>query len=94
MMNATNPINSTNSLNFINAFNAKNAFTQKSGQSQEVQTEKEDLGLGHINNSIFNNIDVDEIQQYATNLGEKQLSEDELKYGLVFGRSVLFDVQA
>lgn len=94
MMNVTNPINSAKSLNFINSFNAKNAFSAKEKVEETKVEEKEDLGLGHVNNSILNKIDVADVQKYATSLGEKILSEDELKYGLIFGRSVLMSVLA
>lgn len=94
MMNVTNPINSAKSINFINSFNAKNAFSAKETNNEQKMPEKEDLGLGHVNNSILNRIDIGDVQKYATALGEKNLSEDELKYGLIFGRSVLMSVQA
>lgn len=94
MMNVSNPINSTNSLNFINSFNAKNAFAPKTENAGALKEEKEDLAVSHVSNSILNRINVEEVQQYAQNLGENVLSEDELKYGLIFGRSVLVDVQA
>ena len=94
MMNVTNPINSTNSLNFINSFNAKNAFSQKAQISETQNKEKEDFELGHVSNSILNRLNINEVQKYATDLGCNTLSEDELKYGLVFGRSVLVNVQA
>jgi hypothetical protein len=94
MMNVSNQINSTNSLNFINSFNAKNAFAPKTENTNISKEEKEDLAVSHVSNSILNRINVEEVQQYAQNLGENVLSEDELKYGLIFGRSVLVDVQA
>lgn len=94
MMNVSNPINSTNSLNFINSFNAKNAFAPKTENTNIPKEEKEDLAVSHVSNSILNRINVEEVQQYAQNLGENVLSEDELKYGLIFGRSVLVDVHA
>ena len=94
MMNVTNPINSANSVNFINSFNAKNAFTVKN-QAETVQNnEKEEFELKHVSNAILNKIDVSEVQKYAADLGENQLSEEELKYGLVFGRSVLVNIKA
>lgn len=93
MLNVSNPINSTNSINFINSFNAKNAFTQKV-ENQNPQPQEESLQLNHVNNSILNKINVNEIQEYAKNLGSNNLSEEELKYGLIFGRSVLVNVQA
>ena len=94
MMNATNPINSTNSLNFINSFNAKNAFLPKKQQEEIQETDNESSIVNHVNNSILNNINVDEIQQYAEKLGSNKLTDNELKYGLMFGRSVLVNIQA
>ena len=94
MMNVTNPINSTNSLNFINSFNAKNAFHPKKQQEEIQETDNESSIVNHVNNSILNNINVDEIQQYAEKLGSNKLTENELKYGLMFGRSVLVNIQA
>ena len=93
MMNVTNPINSTNNLNYINNFNAKKAFLNNTNDNVK-NAEKEDMELKHINNSILNKIDVSEVQKYATGLGGNNLTEDELKYGLVFGRSVLVNIQA
>ena len=88
------PIQPTNSINFINSFNAKNAFSAKNYNEEVHSSEKENFELNHVSNAILNKIDVNEVQKYAANLGENQLSEEELKYGLVFGRSVLVNVKA
>ena len=75
------------------SFNAKNAFQPK--QNQEVEeAESESSIVSHVNNSILKNINVEEIQKYAQQLGTNTLSDNDLKYGLMFGRSVLVNVQA
>ena len=58
---------------------------------QEVPQQDRDAGTEVKENSILRNIDVEEIKQYANSVGETNLSDEDIKYGLRFGRSVLID---
>ena len=92
----------SNSLSKLNLTTAKRAFeVQKSEENTpevELQSvKKDDIQL--IDNKVVNErvqkassnaIDVQEIQKYASYMGEN-LSIDDINYGLMYGRSVIAD---
>lgn len=43
---------------------------------------------------ILDNVDIEDIKNCALKVGEQNLTEDDIKYGLVFGRSVIADYSA
>ena len=45
-------------------------------------------------NSILKSQDVDEIKKFAQMAGENDLTEDDIKYGLSYGRSVIVEYLA
>ena len=84
-------VEGNNSVNTISFFNATSAFNKASTVKQEVPQQDRDAGTEVKENSILRNIDVEEIKQYANSVGETNLSDEDIKYGLRFGRSVLID---
>lgn len=92
MIDATNSISNAS---YINSFNARNAFqTQVKPKQEEKPEEETGISMKTIDDSVLNRVDVDELQKYATKTTESLLSNDDIKYGLIFGRSVLIDCQA
>ena len=76
----------------IQAFNAMNAFKPKSVET--TQPEIQDISDGlDVNDSsnILKNQNLDEIKNIAQSMGEENISDDDIKYGLTYGRSVIAD---
>ncbi len=74
--------------------NATNAFKAASAKPQEPAIAEPQVSEGtNVNDArnLFKNIDVDEVKKYASMSGEKDLSEEDITYGLVYGRSVMAD---
>lgn len=88
----------TSQLTDINRIFSNHAFKnvsqkpaeQKAENTQE-QTKREDIKL--IENDLFSKIDVEDIRKSAAQIGE-ELSDEDIKYGLTYGRSVLADFSA
>lgn len=77
-------------INPIQMFNATNAFKQN-GKIEEVKAPEISEGLEINDNTIFKNQDLTEIKQFAKTAGEENLSNDDIQYGLTYGRSVIAD---
>ena len=93
------------SISKLNLNTAKRAFTlsQKEENTPEVELQsfkKDDIQLiegkevqKNAQKKSANAIDVEEIQKYASYMGES-LSIDDINYGLMYGRSVIADFSA
>lgn len=85
-----NPI-STSNINPIKLANAVNAFKSESNNNEIIMPE---LSAGlNINDSeeIFKGKNLEEIRNIAKIAGEDNLSNDDIQYGLTYGRSVIAD---
>lgn len=81
-------------VNPVQLFNATNAFKTATVKPQpEIDQEPQVSDGVKVNDSqnILKNLDIDEIKKYASMTGEENLSDDDIKYGLVYGRSVMAD---
>lgn len=87
-------VEGNNNISAVRLFNAASAFNKSNPVKPEEQQQSADAGTEVLENSILKNIDVNEIKQYANSVGETSLSEEDIKYGLRFGRSVLIDYSA
>ena len=86
-------IQNNQGVNLLQYLNAKNAF-------QNINTEKknndEDINLNKKVENTFDDknmvskINTQEVKNYATQMNET-LTDDDIKYGLVYGRSVIAD---
>lgn len=86
-------VEGNSNISAIRFFNATNAFKAQPVK-QEVAQKQTEEGTNIRENSILRNINVDEIKKYANSVGETNLSEEDIKYGLKFGRSVLVNYSA
>lgn len=86
-------VEGSNNISAIRFFNATSAFKAQPTK-QEVAQKNTDEGTNIKENSILKNVDVDEIKKYANLVGETNLTEEDIKYGLKFGRSVLVNYSA
>lgn len=84
-----NSVNSTN-INPIQMFNAVNAFKTPSPVEETKIPETSD-GININDSSILNDQDLTEIKEFAKTAGENNLSNDDIQYGLTYGRSVIAD---
>lgn len=79
-------------LNAANAF--KNTKVQTSIEQQQIKEPQTSNGTDINDDSILKSQNVDEIKKFAQMAGENDLSEDDIKYGLSYGRSVIVEYLA
>lgn len=94
-------INSHSNVSAIQLLNAANAFKNtkatnpyETAQKQEPQVSD---GIDINDDSILKSQNIDEIKKYAKMVqeaGDNDLTEDDIKYGLSYGRSVIVEYMA
>lgn len=86
MVNAigASDINPVQMINAVNAFKASENV--KHNQAPEISD-----GIEINDSSILKNQDTNEIKEFAKILGEDNLSNEDIQYGLTYGRSVIAD---
>lgn len=84
----------TANINPIKMFNALSAFKATDAQSQTQQAPEIAEGLDVNDNILLQNQNLDEIKEFAKVAGENNLSNEDIKYGLTYGRSVIADYSA
>ena len=61
----------------------------------EQNTEIENLGINtRSSKNVLQNIDLVELKKYAGYAGETNLTDGDIRYGLIYGRSVIADYLA
>ncbi len=88
----TNQIADTQALNRI-FYNYALKNTQANTQNSVLETDTKQDDIKLIQNDIFKNVDIEDIKNSAKSIGE-EISEEDIKYGLTYGRSVLADYSA
>ncbi len=80
----------------IQLLNASNAFKNASRPiTPEPKAEPQvSEGIEINDNNILKSQNVDEIKKFAEMAGENNLSEEDIKYGLSYGRSVIVEYMA
>lgn len=79
-------INPVQILNAVNAF--KNTEQINNNESNIIEPSN---GVETNDNSLMESQDVDEIKLFAKIAGEDNLSNEDIKYGVTYGRSVIAD---
>ena len=86
---------STGASNQVHAFTAANAFRvaqQALEQGQKQQQDNTPSGVDLKDNDvILRHQNINEIKDIAKSVGETNLSDEDIKYGLTYGRSVIAD---
>lgn len=93
MLSAVGGYNSIQMINALNAFGGN----KRVESSQDVQYIDLDTSSGinlADNDSLLQNVNLKEIKNYAQQVGEMYLSDEDIKYGLTYGRSVIADYTA
>lgn len=85
-----NSIGSSN-INPIQMFNAVNAFktSEKILDSNDIQDVSDGIDINDT--SILDTQNLEEIKEVAKVAGEEELSNEDIQYGLTYGRSVIAD---
>jgi len=81
---------STPNINPVQMLSALSAF-KASEQIQDNKIPETSDGVGINDNNILKNQDTNEIRQFAKIAGEENLSNEDIQYGLTYGRSVIAD---
>ena len=76
-----------------NSFVSNKPQHKKQEQNQIQENENDDVKLVDEEKVSKSPIDVKDVQKYASLIGE-DVSVDEIKYGLMYGRSVIADFSA
>lgn len=80
-------------VNSVQQFSALNAFkNNKTIKPQEEVQEKPDVASGTKTTStpsLLERIDVEDVRKCAETVGEFNISDDDIKYGMLYGRSVI-----
>ncbi len=87
-------VEGNNSINAVRFFNAQQAFKTNPIKPEEQAPQELEAGLDIKEDTFLKDINTDEIKQYADSVGEHGLSDEDIKYGLKYGRSVLIDYSA
>lgn len=91
-------INSRSNISAIQLLNATNAFknTKVSNPIEQSQNQSPQVsdGIDINDDSILKSQNIEEIKKYAEMAGENGLTEDDIKYGLSYGRSVIVEYMA
>ena len=85
-----NTINNTNSVQQFSAVNAfKSNKTLKPQENEQNLVDNTSSGTASAPKSILDRVDVADIRKNATYVGEFNITDDDIKYGLMYGRSVI-----
>lgn len=85
-----NPISSQN-INPVQMFNAVNAFKASDQIQEKSNIDETSDGININDSSILKTQNTEEIRQFAKIAGEENLSDEDIQYGLTYGRSVIAD---
>jgi hypothetical protein len=82
---------STNNINPIQMLNALSAFKAADNVQDTNKIPETSDGIDINDNNVLKNQDTDEIKQFAQVAGEDNLSDEDIQYGITYGRSVIAD---
>ena len=80
-------VNSVQQFSAVNAF--RNNRTLKPAEELQEKTEAASGIKTTSTPSLLDKIDVNEVRKYAESVGEFNITDDDIKYGIVYGRSVI-----
>ena len=89
----TNQIADAQALNRIFYNYAVKSAQNFQKQTPEITNDSKENDIILIQNDVFKGIDVDDIKKSAQSIGE-EITDEDIKYGLTYGRSVLADYSA
>ena len=78
--------------NSVQQFSALNEFKSARALPKQEESENVEVSRGTETTSaqtLLDRIDVNEVRECAKTVGEFNISDDDIKYGLLYGRSVI-----
>ena len=78
--------------NSVQQFSTLNAFKSARALPKQEESENVEVSRGTETTSaqtLLDRIDVNEVRECAKTVGEFNISDDDIKYGLLYGRSVI-----
>ena len=84
-------ISGNSSLQMINALNAFGADRRVEQQSNIMDFDTSNGIDLSDNDKLLKEIDTTEVRNFAQKVGEMNLTDEDIKYGLTYGRSVIAD---
>lgn len=81
----------SNNINPIQLMNALGAFRATEQAKENSRIPETSDGINVNDSNLLQNQNVDEIKQFAQTVGEDNLSNEDIQYGLTYGRSVIAD---
>ena len=78
-------------INPIQMFNALNAFKSVQAQPQDMGVQDISDGLNINETNLLKDQNLEEIKQFAKIAGEDNISDEDIQYGVTYGRSVIAD---
>lgn len=82
--------------NNVQRFSAVNALKSSANLLKPKEAEVEEVKSETLAapKGLLDRVDTDEIRKFAEYVGEFNISDDEIKYGLMYGRSVIAEFLA
>ena len=72
-----------------------NISKYKSSNGSEGKEEQENIGINtRSSKNLLEKVDLVELRKYAEYAGELNITDDDIRYGLIYGRSVIADYLA
>lgn len=84
-------ISGNSSLQMISALNAFGANKKIEEQSNIMDFDTSNGINLSDNDNLLQNIDTNDVRNFAQKIGEINLTDEDIKYGLTYGRSVIAD---
>ncbi|HNW25472.1 MAG TPA: hypothetical protein PLG15_05950 [Candidatus Gastranaerophilaceae bacterium] len=81
-------------VNPIQYLNATNAFKSLQAEVPEQIIPEFSDGIGVNQENLIAEQNMEEIKQIVQSIGEENISDDDIKYGVTYGRSVIADYVA
>lgn len=94
MLSSVNSANPMSNISAIQRFSAVNAFKNATVTKPQVEEPFTTDGIEINDDSILKSQNVSEIRKFAQMAGEENLTEEDIKYGLSYGRSVIVEYLA
>ena len=90
MLSSVGQSNNVQRFSAVNALRTSaNLLNKPAEESQESVIDKTSDGTKSAPKSLLERVDVAEVRKCAEFVGEFNISDDDIKYGLLYGRSVI-----
>lgn len=90
MLSSIGQNNNVQRFSAVNALKTSaNLLNKQTEDTQESIIDKTSDGVKSAPKSLLERVDVADIRKCAETVGEFNISDDEIKYGLMYGRSVI-----